>query len=98
MIQQPGWPAPLQPEIEGLETTGIAEIFALAFEREVLIPLLVGEPFVQQMLSSCRTGRELVYQLRSALSRVKIMRPQGGFYSFSGSKGWRTASAMPRNC
>ncbi len=37
------FPAPLRPEIETLETSGIAQLFALGFGCERLVPLWVGE-------------------------------------------------------
>ena len=37
------FPAPLRPEIESLETSKIAEVWVLGFERDDLIPLWVGE-------------------------------------------------------
>ena len=39
----PIFPGPLRPEIEALETSGIAALFGLGFGRENLIPLWVGE-------------------------------------------------------
>ncbi len=43
MTDSQAFPAPLRPEIESLETSGIAQVFALGFGREDLIPLWVGE-------------------------------------------------------
>jgi aspartate/methionine/tyrosine aminotransferase len=43
MSDGPAFPAPLRPEIESLETSGIAQVFALGFGRDDLIPLWVGE-------------------------------------------------------
>lgn len=37
------FPAPLRPEIEALETSGIAQVFELGFGRDDIIPLWVGE-------------------------------------------------------
>ena len=37
------FPAPLRPEIESLETSGIMEVWQMGFGREDLIPLWVGE-------------------------------------------------------
>ncbi len=41
-----------------------------------------GEAFVGQMVDRCRAGGELVYQRLSALSRVKVARPEAAFYAF----------------
>ncbi len=37
------FPAPLRPEIEALETSGIAQVFELGYGRDDIIPLWVGE-------------------------------------------------------
>lgn len=37
------YPAPLRPEIEALETSGISQLFALGVDREGVIPLWFGE-------------------------------------------------------
>jgi aspartate/methionine/tyrosine aminotransferase len=39
----PNFPAPLRPEIEALETSGISQLFALGVDREGVIPLWFGE-------------------------------------------------------
>jgi len=39
----PDLPAPLRPEIEALETSGISQLFALGVDREGVIPLWFGE-------------------------------------------------------
>ncbi len=39
----PALPAALRPEIETLETSGIAQVFALGIGRDDVIPLWVGE-------------------------------------------------------
>ena len=41
-----------------------------------------GEAFVGQMVDRCRAGGELVYQRLSALSRVRVARPEAAFYAF----------------
>jgi aspartate aminotransferase len=41
-----------------------------------------GDDFVTEMVERCRAGGELVFQRLSALTRVKISRPEAAFYAF----------------
>ena len=49
--------APLRPEFESLETSGIAQIFALGFGRDKLIPLRIGEGHLRLCLASSSARR-----------------------------------------
>ena len=71
------FPAPLRPEIETLETSGIAQLFSLGFGRERLIPLWVGEgdlptpDFIGQAAAEALAAGETFYTHKRGLPELR---------------------------
>jgi aspartate/methionine/tyrosine aminotransferase len=79
-----GWmvaPPALGQVIENLvqyTTSGVA-VFK---QRACQAALDQGETYVQQLVKTCRTARDLVYDRLSAINGVEIIQPDGAFYHF----------------
>jgi len=71
------FPAPLRPEIEGLETSKIVEVWQLGFGRERLIPLWVGESdlptpgFICEAASAALAAGETFYTHKRGLPELR---------------------------
>lgn len=56
-------------------------------QRGALAAIEHGDEFLATMVERCRAGRELTLQRLSALSRVKVERPEAAFYAFFSVEG-----------
>jgi aspartate/methionine/tyrosine aminotransferase len=56
-------------------------------QRGCVAALTQGEPFVAEMVSRYRTGRDLVLQRLGAMPRVRMVRPEAAFYLMFGVDG-----------
>lgn len=84
-----GWmvmPAALYPVISNLleyNTSG-GQAF---LQRGALVAVRDGEAVAQEMVERCRIGRDIVLQRLGAMERVRIVRPEGAFYTMFGVDG-----------
>ena len=51
-------------------------------QRGAVAAVEEGEPFVAELVESCRRNGELIYQRLSAWPRITLPRPQAAFYAF----------------
>ncbi len=71
------FPAPLRPEIQSIETSGIAQVFELGFGRDKLIPLWVGEgdlptpAFICDAASAALRAGETFYAQKRGLPELR---------------------------
>ena len=61
-----------------INTSGIPAFL----QRGAIAAIEKGDDFIAKMVERCHSGRELVFQRLSGLSRVKLARPEAAFYAF----------------
>lgn len=56
-------------------------------QKAGLAALEQGEPFLEEMVERCRTGRDIVCSALESLPRVRVQRPDAAFYAFFSVEG-----------